>query len=64
MTRPRPIPNHRDCTECGQPVVAAPGTRHLSCSPTCAVCHLPVPSTDQSPDNPRQHRACTKKRTT
>lgn len=32
------------CTECGRPVTCGQGARHLSCSPTCPACFMPMPS--------------------
>ena len=62
--RKRRAPLGKACTECGKPVVVAPGDRHLSCSPRCTVCYAPIPSTDPT-DDPTVHAApCAKKHPT
>ncbi|ATN90270.1 hypothetical protein SEA_LENNON_77 [Gordonia phage Lennon] len=49
------------CPKCGKPVLAAKGGRHLSCSPICTSCHLPIAGDDPNQRGPR-HADCEKKR--
>ncbi|AYR02714.1 hypothetical protein J1765_gp79 [Gordonia phage Gaea] len=57
MSRRRPPVGPACSAGCGQPVLAAAGGRHLSCSPVCTDCHLPIPGDDPLADGPA-HGAC------
>ncbi|QXO13136.1 DNA binding protein [Gordonia phage Hibiscus] len=46
------------CTECGRPVRAGQGRRHLSCSPVCTRCSHPITSRDDSTARDGRHGHC------